>query len=67
MFSDLQKYHAMKSKAKDLPHIEVTEEEFVAALITDGQTEKDAKFHATVSKGLGASTMVGDKMLKIKE
>ena len=66
MFPNIQRYLDMKNKSKNLPDVEVTEEEFVAALVATGASEKEAKFQATVSKGLGASTMVGDKMMKIK-
>ena len=48
------------------PVEEVTEEEFVTASIAAGISEEKAKFNATISKGLGASTEVGDRLLKIK-
>lgn len=59
------RYFAMRDKAKNLPTVEVTEEKFVAAMIADGKTEKEARFQATVGKGLGGACMVGEKMLKI--
>lgn len=59
------RYFAMRDKAKDLPTVEVDEKEFVEAMIVDGKTEKEARFQATVSKGLGGACMVGERMLKI--
>jgi len=64
MFPNMQKYYEMK--AGKFPTVEVDEAEFVRLMIEAGETEEKAKFHATISKGLGSSVMVGDKMLKIK-
>jgi hypothetical protein len=60
----MQKYYEMKSK--NLPTEEVTEEEFVKLMMETGKTEKEAKFQATISKGLGATTEVNGRMLQIK-
>ena len=65
MFPNLQGYMRMKYGPKK-PVEEVTEEEFVTASIAAGISEEKAKFNATISKGLGASTEVGDRLLKIK-
>lgn len=65
MFPDIQRYMEMKYGPK-LPDEEVTEEEFVAAMVATGETEEKAKRTAFISKELGASTKVGDRMLKIK-
>lgn len=65
MFPDMQRYMEMKYGPK-LPDEEVTEEDFVAAMVATGVPESEAKTAAFVSKGLGASTKVGDRMLKIK-
>jgi hypothetical protein len=59
-------YSKMMKKAKTLPTIEVDEAEFVRLMIESGKTEKEAKFQAKMSKGLGSAVMVGDKMVKIK-
>lgn len=56
----------MREKARTLTEIEVSEEEFVRLMIESGKTEKEAKFHAKMSKGLGSSVMIGEKMVKIK-
>lgn len=61
-----QRYSKMMEQAANLPTVEVTEEEFVQAMIDDGKSEDDARFQATMSKGLGSSVMVGDRKLKIK-
>jgi hypothetical protein len=52
---------------ENLPEVEVSEEEYIAAMIADGKSEAKAKMHAKISQALGASTRVGDKMLKIKK
>lgn len=67
MFPNIQKYMEMKyGPDSKLPDVEVTEEEFVAAMVATGVTEEKAKRAAFVSKELGASTKVGDRMLIIK-
>ena len=66
MFPDMQRYMEMKYGPKK-PEEEVTEEEFVAAMVATGVPEEKAKFNATISKGLGASTDIGGRLLKIKQ
>lgn len=66
MFGRYFEYMAMREKAKNLPEVEVTEEEFIQAMIAEGKTEEEAKLQATVGRGLGGSCMVGDRMLRIK-
>lgn len=61
------RYLEMKEKAKTLPHVEVSEEEFIRLMVEAGETEEKAKFNATMSKGLGSSVMIGDKMVIIKD
>ena len=56
----------MREKARTLTEIEVSEEEFVRLMVESGKTEKEAKFQAKMSKGLGSSVMIGEKMVKIK-
>lgn len=67
MFSNMGRYLEMKEKAKTLPQMEVSEEEFIRLMVEIGETEEKAKFHAKMSKGLGSSVMIGDKMVKIKD
>ncbi len=67
MFPNIPRYIEAKHKASELPLVEVTEEEFIRLMIEAGQTEEKAKFNAKISKGLGSSVMVGDKMVKICE
>lgn len=62
-FPNLNQYH----KAKTLPQIEVSEEEFIKLMVESGETEDKAKFHATMSKGLGSAVMIGEKVVKIKD
>lgn len=66
MFGNYGRYMAMREKASKLPEVEVTEEEFIQAMIAEGKTEEEAKLQAKVGKGLGGACMVGDRMLKIK-
>lgn len=66
MFPNMNRYLEMREKAKTLPQVEVTEEEFVRLMVEAGETEEKAKFSANISKGLGSSVMIGDKMVKIK-
>ena len=67
MFPNISSYMAMREKAKTLPELEVTEEEFIRMMIEAGETPEKAKLNATLSKGLGSSVMIGDKMIKIKD
>ena len=67
MFSNISRYVEMKEKASKLPNVEVTEEEFIRLMIEAGETDEKAKFQAKISKGLGSSVMIGDKMVKICE
>jgi hypothetical protein len=66
MFSNMGRYLEMKGKASKLPHVEVTEKEFIRLMVEAGETKEKAKFQATMSKGLGSSVMIGDKMVSIK-
>jgi hypothetical protein len=61
--------HYLKAKedAAKLSEVEVTEEEFIAAMMESGQNRDEAETKAKVSKGLGASIRVGDRMLSIKD
>jgi hypothetical protein len=63
LFPNLKKYE----KAKSLPEVEVTEEEFIKLMVKSGETEDKAKFHATMSKGLGLAVMIGEQKVKIKD
>ena len=45
---------------------EVTKEEFVAAAVASGMSEKDAEFQAKISKGLGSHTKIGKRILGVK-
>lgn len=66
MFPNIQRYMAAKYGPKK-PVEEVTEEEFVAAVIATGETEEKAKQIAFFSKEMGASTEIGGRMLQIKQ
>jgi hypothetical protein len=66
MFPNMQQYMRMKYGPKP-PVEEVTEEEFVAAVIATGESEEKAKETAFFSKGLGAATDVGGRMLQVKQ
>ena len=66
MFGDVGRYFRMKAKG-ELPHIEVTEEEFIRLMLEAGQDQKEAEMQAKLAKGLGSSVMIGDKMVSIKE
>lgn len=46
---------------------EVTEAEFIAAMIKSGVDPDEAAMQAHVSKGLGSSVLCDGKMLVIKE
>lgn len=46
---------------------EVTEAEYIKAAVAAGLSEKDAAFQATISKGLGSQTRVGDRYLKVRK
>lgn len=61
----LYNYMRMKYGPKK-PVEEVTEEEFLAALISSGESEEKAKQIVFFSKALGSDFCVGDKMLRIK-
>lgn len=65
MFPNMQQY--MKAKYGNLPEVEVTREEFVEMMMAHGKTREQAEFQATMSVGLGAAVMMGEKMVKIKE
>lgn len=62
---NISRYIGMREKSKNLPHVEVTEEEFIRLMVENGETEEKAKFHAKISKGLGSAVMIGDKMVQI--
>lgn len=64
--NDYAKFLAMYNKAKGLPEVEVTEEEFIAIMVATGETIEKSQQTAKLSKLLGSIVMVGDKMLKIK-
>jgi hypothetical protein len=61
------RYLQMKARADKLPQVEVTREEFIRLMMETGKSRKDAEFQATIAAGLGAHTMIGDKMVGIKE
>ena len=66
MFPNIQQYMKMKYGPKK-PVEEVTEEEFVAAVIATGESEEKAKQTAFISKNLGGATDVGGRMLQVKQ
>lgn len=51
---------------RDLPTVEVSEAKWVAARMTQGDTEEEAKFQARMAKGLGSGVRVGDEIWEIK-
>lgn len=67
MFGSAGRYLQMKARAEKLPSIQVSREEYIRLMVESGKTQEEAEFHAAVSVGMGASTMIGDKMVSIKE
>lgn len=67
MFPNISRYIKFRHESKDLPEVEVTEEEFVRLMMEAGQSEKEAKFQAFISKGIGGATRIGDRMVKVKK
>jgi hypothetical protein len=51
-------------RAKTLPHVEVSRQEFIRLFIEGGGDPKKADFQAKISEGLGSYVMIGDKMVK---
>lgn len=61
-------FRKKKEQTANLPHREVSEEEFVRLFMeTNGVTEERAKTHVTLSRGLGSFVHIGQEMLKVKE
>lgn len=54
-----------REEAKSLPSVDVTHEEFMRRAIAAGWKKPEAKLHATVSRGLGSHTRVGNEMLRV--
>jgi hypothetical protein len=56
----------MKAKYGNLAHVEVTKEEFIQRMMATGVTKEKAESHATISKLMGSSVMIGEEMVSIK-
>jgi hypothetical protein len=54
-------------ETKDLPHVEVTDEEFIRLFMETGMTEEKARQHLMISKGLGSYVHIGEQMVKAKD
>lgn len=61
------RYRQMMDEAAKLPSIEVTREEFIRLSVEAGVPKEKAEFNATIAKGLGSHTRIGDQMVGIKE
>jgi len=59
-------YRRMKEQADKAPQLEVTEAEFTRLAIESGMTKEKAEQTAKISKIMGSSVLIGDKMLQIK-
>jgi hypothetical protein len=61
----IKQHIAAKDRASALPHIKVTEEEFIARMIASGRTATDARLQAAMAKAFGSAVMIGDEIVKI--
>lgn len=59
--------NAERNRSKSLPERVVTRTEFVAAMIANGSSQKDAEMHATINEtfGSGTFTVIGEEKLSI--
>lgn len=60
-------YREKLEETGKLPHIEVSEEEFVKIMVENGHTEKEAKFQAKISRIMEAHTQIGNQMVMCKK
>lgn len=62
----MAKYFEAKSK-RDLPHREVSVDEFVRLVVATGADKKMARRQATICQALGSDVLVGQEWLSIKD
>lgn len=60
-------FEKKKQATAKLPHLEVSEEEFVHLFVENGGKLEKAKFHAKMSKELGSYIEIGQQMIKVCE
>ncbi len=65
MFPNLNNY--MKAKHGNLPHVEVTRDEFIKMMMDSGLTKEKAESQAVFCQALGSHCMIGEQMVGIKE
>lgn len=65
MFPNMQRY--MRAKYGNLPEVEVTREQFIEKMMATGVTKEKAESHATITKLMGSSVMIGEEMVSIKD
>ena len=58
-------YRRGKDAAATLARRDVTSEEFVAAMLAAGHSQKDADLHVKVTRGLGGHAWIGNAMLRV--
>lgn len=63
----IQRYLSGKAKLERNPPTLVTTEEIINLLVTSGKTKAEASKTATVSKRLGSSIEIDNKMYSIKD
>lgn len=62
---DEEWYKRKTKQVENLPHIEVSEEEFIRLCLDNGFTEEKANFQLKMAKGLGSYMECGDKMIAV--
>jgi hypothetical protein len=64
---NLQRYLKNKAEVPNLPRRDVTRGEFIRLMTANGEPQRNARFQASISAGLGEGcyTRVGDEMIRV--
>ena len=65
MFAGLPQAMKLRDEAAEAPVVEVTEAEFVAAMMATGVSEPDARLQLTWARALGADVLCGGRLLRV--